>query len=111
LTFPDLKIVCGHIGYPWTEEMIAVSWKHENVYIDTSAYLPTYYPKSLVQYMNSYGKHKVLFGTNFPQLSWKECMKQVNSMKMSNTVKELFLRSNAEKVFNLKKNEIFRSKL
>jgi uncharacterized protein len=23
-------IVCGHIGYPWTEEMIAVARKHEN---------------------------------------------------------------------------------
>ena len=26
------------LGYPWTEEMIAVARKHENVYIDTSAY-------------------------------------------------------------------------
>ena len=38
LDFPELVIVCGHIGYPWTEEMIAVARKHENVYIDTSAY-------------------------------------------------------------------------
>jgi predicted TIM-barrel fold metal-dependent hydrolase len=30
-------IIAGHIGYPWTEEMIAVATKHENVYIDTSA--------------------------------------------------------------------------
>jgi uncharacterized protein len=29
--FPELTIVCGHIGYPWTEEMIAVCRKHENV--------------------------------------------------------------------------------
>ena len=60
LTFPQLKIVAGHIGYPWTEEMIGVSWKHSNVYIDTSAYLPKYYPKSLIQFMNTTGKHKVL---------------------------------------------------
>ncbi len=33
LTFPALKIICGHIGYPWTEEMIGVAWKHKNVYI------------------------------------------------------------------------------
>ena len=38
LDFPELVIVCGHIGYPWTEEMVAVARKHENVYIDTSAY-------------------------------------------------------------------------
>jgi len=44
LKFPNLKIICGHIGFPWTQEMIGVAWKHENVFIDTSAYLPKYYP-------------------------------------------------------------------
>src|SRR6266568_5900469 len=29
LTFPELRIVAGHIGYPWTDEMIGVAWKHE----------------------------------------------------------------------------------
>ena len=38
IDFPELVIVGGHIGYPWTEEMVAVARKHENVYIDTSAY-------------------------------------------------------------------------
>ena len=28
IDFPELTIVCGHIGYPWTEEMIAVARKH-----------------------------------------------------------------------------------
>ena len=32
LEFPELRIVCGHIGYPWTTEMIAVATKHPNVY-------------------------------------------------------------------------------
>ena len=44
LTFPQLQIVAGHIGHPWTDEMIGVAWKHENVFIDTSAYAPRYYP-------------------------------------------------------------------
>ena len=35
--------------------MIAVAWKHDNVFIDTSAYLPKYYPQELVQYMSTYG--------------------------------------------------------
>ncbi|GFG74281.1 hypothetical protein MBOT_16460 [Mycobacterium botniense] len=25
LDFPELVIVCGHVGYPWTEEMVAVA--------------------------------------------------------------------------------------
>jgi len=29
LDFPELVIVGGHIGYPWTDEAIAVTTKHE----------------------------------------------------------------------------------
>ena len=43
-TFPELVIVAGHIGYPWTDEAVAVATKHENVYIDTSAYTVRRYP-------------------------------------------------------------------
>jgi hypothetical protein len=53
LDFPELVIVGGHIGYPWTEETIAVARKHENVYVDTSAYTAKRYPPELVEYMKS----------------------------------------------------------
>jgi predicted TIM-barrel fold metal-dependent hydrolase len=65
LDFPELTIVCGHIGYPWTEEMVAVARKHENVFIDTSAYTAKRYPPELVAYMKTRGgRRKVLFGSN-----------------------------------------------
>ncbi len=38
LDFPELTIVGGHIGYPRTQEAIAVATKHENVFIGTPAY-------------------------------------------------------------------------
>jgi len=101
LIFPELKIVAGHIGYPWTDEMIGLAWKHENVYIDTSAYLPRYYPSQLIQYIKSYGQDKVLFGTNFPQLSLEKCVGQVYELGLSKEVQDKFLGKNAKRVFNL----------
>lgn len=77
LKFPKLKIICGHIGHPWTAEMVAVAWKHENVYIDTSAHLPKYYPPELIHFINTTGRKKVMFGTNFPQLTWANCVESV----------------------------------
>src|SRR5438093_503265 len=69
LDFPELVIVGGHIGYPWTEEMVAVARKHENVYIDTSAYTSKRYPPELVRYMTSRsGRRKVMFGSNYPMI-------------------------------------------
>jgi len=101
LAFPELKIVGGHIGYPWTDEMIALAWKYDNVYIDTSAYLPRYYPPQLVKFMSSYGQDKVLFGSNFPMLSLSECTEQARELKISEDIKAKFLAQNARRVFQI----------
>jgi len=101
LTFPDLRIVAGHIGHPWTDEMIGVAWKHDNVFIDTSAYLPAYYPPQLLQFLRTYGKNKVMFGSNFPQLPLDRCMQQVAAMQLPAEIQSKFLFENAERVFRL----------
>jgi predicted TIM-barrel fold metal-dependent hydrolase len=101
LAFPELKIVGGHIGYPWTDEMIALAWKHENVFIDTSAYLPRYYPSQLVHFMKTYGRDKVLFATNFPMLSFEKCAEQVQDLGLSPEIEAKFLHENARRVFRL----------
>ena len=101
LTFPELTIVGGHIGYPWTDEMIAVAWKHERVYIDTSAYLPEYYPPQLLKFMNSNGREKVLFGTNFPQLALGKCAEQARALELRPEARAAFFHENARRVFKL----------
>lgn len=101
LDFPELRIVAGHIGHPWTDEMIGLAWKHDNLYIDTSAYLPRYYPAQLVQFMQSYGQDKVLFGSNFPQLSLSRCMAQVKALGLAPEVEAKFLEGNARRIFKL----------
>jgi uncharacterized protein len=101
LDFPELVVVGGHIGHPWTDEMIGVAWKHDNVYIDTSAYLPRYYPPQLVEFMNSYGRGKVLFGTNWPQLSFDRAVKQAQELPLSDDARREFLAGAARRVFRL----------
>lgn len=101
LTFPDLRIVGGHIGHPWTDEMIGLAWKHDNVFIDTSAYLPRYYPPQLLHYLRTYGRDKVLFGSNFPQLALNTCLTQVAELELPDAARAAFLRGNARRVFRL----------
>lgn len=99
LDFPDLVIVGGHIGYPWTDEAIAVATKHRNVYIDTSAYTVKRYPEALVQYLNSNGKNKVLFGTNYPMITPAKALAELDSLDLDSSTRECFLYRNAEQVF------------
>jgi predicted TIM-barrel fold metal-dependent hydrolase len=101
LEFPELKIVCGHIGYPWTVEMIAVATKHPNVFIDTSAYAAKRYPLEFVEYLKSNGRKKVLFGTNYPMITPAKCLEGLQDLKLDDETKELFLFGNAIRIFGL----------
>jgi len=101
LDFPELVIVGGHIGYPWTDEAIAVATKHENVYIDTSAYTAKRYPAALVEFMRGHGRSKVLFGTNYPMIMPAKALENLAELSLDEEVRELFLSGNACRVFNL----------
>ncbi|MET7519513.1 amidohydrolase family protein [Streptomyces sp. NPDC005480] len=96
-----MTIVCGHIGYPWTTEMIAVADKHENVYIDTSAYTTHRYPAELVEYLRGRGRRKVLFGTNYPMITPSQALEHFSELDLNEKTTELFLSGNARRIFSL----------
>jgi predicted TIM-barrel fold metal-dependent hydrolase len=102
IDFPELVIVGGHIGYPWTEEMVAVARKHANVYIDTSAYTAKRYPPELVRYMQTRGgRRKVMFGSNYPMIAPQAALADLDALGLDEETRELFLEGNARRVFGL----------
>jgi predicted TIM-barrel fold metal-dependent hydrolase len=98
--FPELVIVGGHVGVPWLGEMISLMMKHPNVYVDTSAYKATRYPRELIDYMRGPGKRKVLFGTNYPMLTPAQCLEGLDQLGLEEDTKISFLAGNAARVFN-----------
>ncbi|GAB7152027.1 amidohydrolase family protein [Mycobacterium riyadhense] len=109
LDFPELVIVCGHVGYPWTEEMVAVARKHENVYIDTSAYTIKRLPDELIRFMKTgTGQRKVLFGTNYPMIGHAHALAGLDDLGLSDDARHDFLHANAERVFRLAQREVHR---
>jgi uncharacterized protein len=101
LDFPELTIVAGHIGYPWTDEAIAVATKHDKVYIDTSAYTARRYPAALVEFMRGHGRHKLLFGTNWPMIAPAKALEGLDTLGLDDEARSAFLGGNARRVFRL----------
>lgn len=101
IDFPELTIVAGHIGYPWTDEAIAVATKHERVFIDTSAYTAQRYPAALVEYLRGHGRSKVLFGSNYPMILPAHALHGLDSLGLDEATRKLFLSGNAQRVYGL----------
>ena len=99
--FPELKLVGIHVGIPWTDEMIAMAWKHPNVYIGCDAHSPRYWPASFVQYINSYGQNKVLFGTDYPVLDFERTRAEIEALGLKPEVLVKLLRDNARALYKL----------
>jgi predicted TIM-barrel fold metal-dependent hydrolase len=76
--------------------------KWPNLYYSTSAFAPRYYPRTIVDYANTRGAHKVMYAGYFPMgLSLERIFKDMQDVPFRDHVWPKFLRENAVKVFNL----------
>lgn len=65
--FPNLKILCAHGTWPWITEMIAIAFRHDNVFFDASAWFRMPGHEMLVEAVNSgVVTDKLLFGSALP---------------------------------------------
>jgi predicted TIM-barrel fold metal-dependent hydrolase len=105
--FPGLRIIATHGGWPWVTEAVAVSWKNDNVFIDISGISPRYIGMSgtgwdpLIQYGDTLLQDKILWGTDWPLLDWKDSLSQCRELPLKEEAKEKWLFKNAEALFQL----------
>ena len=71
-SFPDLKVIMAHFGWPWPDVAIAIALRNPNVFIDVSGWRPKYIPQSVLPYLNGILRERFLFGTDYPMLRQKE---------------------------------------
>jgi predicted TIM-barrel fold metal-dependent hydrolase len=110
IDFPELKLLGIHIGIPWTDEMISMAWKHENVFIGVDAYAPKHWPQQLVHYLNTYGRHKVLFGTYWPVIDPERAVAEVDALNLRPEAKAMLMRDNALRIFRLPESKKLKTK-
>jgi predicted TIM-barrel fold metal-dependent hydrolase len=99
--FPELVVVAGHVGFPWIDELVTLTVKFQNFYVDTSAYALHRLPPAFVAWMKGIGKSRVMFGTNWPMLSPRRCLEGLSGLGLSDEQTEDFLSGNARRVFKL----------
>ena len=99
--FPDLKLVAIHTGYPWERELVAVCWKHPNVYIGADTNHPRDWDPGLVRFIEGGGREKVLFGTNKPVLDFGDAIEAVRQLGLGEAAERALLGENARRLYRL----------
>ena len=100
--FPDLKIICGHGCWPRVDEIIAVAYKHANVYVSPDCYL--FMPGASGRYVeaaNGFMADQFLFGSAYPVLPLDQAVEDFKKLPFNPDSLEKALGLNAKRLLNL----------
>lgn len=97
--FPELKLIMAHGADPWWDVAIRLMIKYRNLYLQTSAFAPRYFPPQLIQFMNTRGQDKIMFASDHPVLSFERCIKEAQELDLREGVLDKFLYANAHRLF------------
>ena len=102
-TYPEAKIVCAHWGggLPFYALMPEVSEALRNVYFDSAASPFLYVPDVFANAVKLVGPDKVLFGTDYPLISHKRLLGQVESQNFDPETKAAVMGGNAQRLLGL----------
>jgi len=103
VSFPNLKIVCAHWGggLPFYALMPEVGKAFSNVYFDTAASPFLYKPQIFKQVTDITGSDKILFGSDYPLLSPRRIIDQIESVKLSQKDRVKILGGNAQRLLSI----------
>ena len=100
--FPDLVVVMRHGAEPWVEHAVKLMVKWPNLHFSTSAFAPRYYSPAIVDYANSRGADRILYGGYYPMgLELERIFAELPHVGFADDVWPKFLRHNAARVLGL----------
>jgi uncharacterized protein len=100
--FPDLVVVMRHGAEPWVDVAVKLMIKWPNLHYSTSAFAPKYYPHEVIEYANSRGAERLIYGGYFPMgLSLERIVDEFPTVPLKDDVWPKFLRDNARRVLRL----------
>ena len=102
--FPELVVVMRHGAEPWVDLAVKLMIKWPNLHYSTSAFSPRFYPKAVIDYANSRGAERILYGGYFPMgLTLERIVTELPDVPFKGDVWPKFLTGNARRVLRLDK--------
>lgn len=97
--FPELRIVMTHCGQPWVDEALSVMAHWDNVFMATTSVAPRYWTPEFVRFINTRGREKMLYGTEYPTITWDRSRAEIEQLGLRDDATALFFEENARRVF------------
>ncbi len=106
--FPELTIIAGLGGWPWTAELVGLARRHRNLYIDLAAHRPKHIStpgsgfEMLLQFGNTLLQDRILFASSWMTLGLpiKQIIEEMDTLPLKESVKQKWMHDNAARILN-----------
>ncbi|MCC6471534.1 MAG: amidohydrolase [Alphaproteobacteria bacterium] len=99
--FPELRVCAAPPGWPWVHELVAVAWRHPNVWISLAPVRPKYLAvansgyEGLLTYGDTVLQDRIIFGTSYPLLPVERSIAEIEALPIKDASKRKWLHDNA----------------
>jgi uncharacterized protein len=97
--FPELRLIMTHCGQPWIDEAISTMSHWDNVFMSCCAVAPKYWETRFIQFINTRGKDKMMFGTEYPTIAWDRSRAEIAELGLRDSVATNFFAANARRIY------------
>ena len=88
-----------HGADPWWDTAIRLMLKYRNLRLMTSAWSPKRLPESLLHYMRTRGKDRIIFASDYPALSMERTLGEAANLDLTDEVRDAYLFGNGTSFF------------
>ena len=99
--YPELKIILGHGGYPYVQQILGVAFKHTNLFISPDMYVFAPGGKSYIEAANGALKEQMIYGSAYPLRPVLQTVQDTHALEMDDDSKRHYLELNARRILKL----------
>ena len=99
--FPNLKMIISHGAWPYVNEMIALAFRHRNVYMELSEYETFPMSNFYIEAANTIIPDKILFASAHPGVHYADALDLYEQLPFKEDVLENIMWKNGAKLLGL----------
>jgi uncharacterized protein len=107
--FPELRVVAGLGGWPWSNELVALMRRHPNLYADTASHRPKHFGtknsgwEMFMQFGNTLLQDKIMIGLSRETFGvpYETLIAEYEELPLKDSVKDKWFYQNAAEFFRI----------
>jgi len=99
--YPELKVILGHGGYPFIQQILGVAFKHVNLFVSPDMYVFAPGGQAYIDAANGALKDQILYGSAYPLRPIIQTVQDTQALDLSAESEHAYLELNARRLLNI----------